>query len=151
MSDDTWQRTDNNATSEPRARRAFFDGVVYNEAGERAEVVYVAGIAHYAVPDQGFLRHVLASRVDDAVIADIGSQVESNKTDVTHGILAMLGKDDLFTKAAVDSSIRNLGEQLRKSDPSQWVPWLKLFGFRIVVDVHGNVVEIVYPASVSED
>ena len=47
--------TDNQVLSQ-----ALFRGLVYNEQGEPAEVAYIGGVAHYAIPDDGFLRHVEA-------------------------------------------------------------------------------------------
>ena len=138
-------------SSETLSRRAMFEGLVYNESGERAEVVYVGGTAHYAVPDQGFLRHVEAHLVDDVVIAQMKDQITSMKDEVIVGILEMLGKDDLFTKAAVDASIRNLDHSIRQTDPGQWGPMLQLLGFRVVVDLHGRVVEVLYPQATDSE
>jgi len=132
-------------------RQALFSGVVYSEQGELAEVVYIGGQAHYAVPDAGFLRHVEAIKIDNAVISALQSQVDSVQSEVVQGMLQLMGKEDIFTKAALDASIRNLNRQIRQSDPSQWLPWLKLLGFRVVVDVHGDLVEIIYPQQPDED
>ena len=136
---------DADLSSETLSRRAMFEGLVYNESGARAEVVYVGNTAHYAVPDQGFLRHVEAHVVDDVVIAQMTDQITSMKDEVVVGILEMLGKDDLFSKAAVEASIRNLDQSIRQTDPGQWAPMLQLLGFRVVVDLHGRVLEVIYP------
>ena len=136
---------------EATLRQALFPGLVYNEAGEAAEVVFVGGIAHYAIPDHGFLRHVEAFRVDSAVISHLKERITSMQDDVVRGMLQMLGKDDLFTKAALDASIRNLEQNIRQADSNQWVPWLRLFGFRVVVNVHGEVVDILYPTQPDRD
>jgi len=130
--------------------QALFAGLVYNEAGQPAEVAYIGGVAHYAIPDDGFRRHVEASRIDDAVIAQIKAQIVSNQEDVVRGMMQMMGKDDLFTKAAIDASIRNMEENIRQSDASQWLPWLRLMGFRVVVNVHGDLVEVIYPTQTDE-
>jgi len=126
-------------------RRALFPSLVFNEAGEPARVVDIGGVAHYAIPDDGFLRHVEALKVDSVVIARMKEQITSMQDDVVRGLLKLLGKDDIFTKAAIDYSIQNLEENIRQSDPDQWVPWLRLFGFRVVVNVHGEVVNLIYP------
>ncbi|MHB0857317.1 MAG: hypothetical protein ACYC5M_07075 [Anaerolineae bacterium] len=126
-------------------RQALFPGLIYNELGEPAEVAYIGGVAHYAIPDMGFLRHVEAYQVDNAVIAALKTQITSMQDEVVRGMLQVLGKDDLFTKAAIDASIRNLDKNIRQSSTNQWVPWLKLFGFRVVVNVHGEIVNILYP------
>jgi len=132
-------------TDETIERQALFAGLVYNEKGEPADLRYVGGVAHYAIPDDGFLRHVKAAAVDSAVLAMIQEQITSMQDDVVRGMLAMIGKNDIFTKAAIDASIRNLESNVRRSDPNQWLPWLRLLGFRIVVNVHGEVVQLMYP------
>ncbi len=132
-------------------RQALFPGLVYNEQGEPAQLVYIGGVAHYAIPDAGFLRHVEAYKVDKAVIAQLQEQISSMKDEVVRGMLQLLQKDDIFTKAALEASIRNMEQNIRQSDPNQWLPWLKLFGFRIVVNVHGEVVELIYPRQPDED
>ena len=145
---------DPNATDQlqdNRSRQALFVDLVYNEAGEKAELAYIGGVAHYAIPDDRFRRHVQASQIDDAVLARLKEQITSMQDEVVQGMLQMIGKDDLFTKAALDASIRNLEDNVRQSDSGQWLPWLRMFGFRIVVDVHGNVVELIYPAQPDDD
>ena len=42
-------------------------------------------------------------------------------------------------------------KQIRASDRTQWGPWLQLLGFRVVVDVHGDVVEVVVPQKPVDD
>lgn len=126
-------------------RQALFAGLVYNEEGQSAELAYIGGVAHYVINDAGFLRHVESSRIDNQVLADLKARIGSMQGDIVRGILQMLGKDDILTKAALDASIRNLEQNVRQSDPNQWGPWLRLFGFRVVVDVHGQVLEVVYP------
>jgi hypothetical protein len=138
-------------TDDLMSRRALFPGLVYNEVGQSCEVVYVGGVAHYVVPDDGFLRHVEAYLVDDAIIAAIKDQVSSMEDEVVMGMLQMLGKDDIFTKAALNASIRNLDQHIKQGNPDQWVPWLRLFGFRVVVNVHGEVVDIIQPTAPDSD
>jgi len=130
--------------------RALFQGLVYNEVGEPAEVTYVGGVAHYAIPDDGFLRHVEAHAVDDAVLAQLQEQVSAVQDELVQAMMAMLGKDDIFTKAALEASVRNLKDNVRHAEQSQWLPWLRLMGFRVVVNVHGEVVEVIYPEQAAE-
>ena len=136
---------DNGAPNDVMLRRPLFPGLVYNKDEEPAEVVMIGGVAHYAIPDQGFKRHVEAYRVDRAVIAHLQEQVSPVRDELVRGMLQMMGKDDIFTKAALDSTMRNLEQSFYGGDPQQWVPWLRMFGFRIIVDVHGEVIEVLYP------
>lgn len=132
-------------SEEVRSQRAYFPELVYNEQGQLAQVVFVGGVAHYAIPDNGFLRHVECWTVDRIVIASLREQITSVQDELVRAMLQMLGKDDIFTKAALEASIRNMEQGILHSDPEQWAPWLKLYGFRVVVNVHGEVVEIIYP------
>jgi len=132
-------------SQETRSQRAYFPELVYNEQGQIAQVVFVGGVAHYAIPDNGFLRHVECWTVDRIVIASLREQITSVQDELVRAMLQMLGKDDILTKAALEASIRNMEQGILHSDPEQWAPWLKLYGFRVVVNVHGEVVEIIYP------
>ena len=132
-------------------RQVLFEGVIYNEEGEPAEVAYIGGIPHYAINDAGFRRHVEAYTIDNAILEQLKAQLTSMQDEVVRGMLQMLGKDDIFTKAALDASIRNFDQTVRQSGSTQWVPWLKLFGFRVVVNVHGQVVEVIYPTPPAGD
>jgi hypothetical protein len=127
-------------------RKAVFPGLVYNQAGEEAPVVSIGGVAHYAIPDDGFMRHVEAFRVDNAVIAALQEQMLPMREELVQQILEMMGTDDILAKAALEASIRNMGQSIRQSDPDQWAPLLRVYGFRIVVDVHGQVIEIIQPS-----
>lgn len=151
MSDSRPTPENADVSEETRSRRACFPGLVYNEQGQPAEVAYVGGVAHYAIPDDGFLRHVECWAVDRLVIAALREQIASVQDELVRAMLQMLGKDDIFTKAAIEASIRNLEQGILHSDPEQFAPWLKLYGFRVVVNVHGEVTEIIYPQQASED
>ncbi len=127
-------------------RQAVFPGLVYNEAGQEAPVVMIGGVAHYAIPDEGFMRHVEAYLIDDQVIAALQEQMLDMREELVEQLLAMMGTDDILAKAALEASIRNMRQSIRQSDPSQWAPVLQLYGFRIIVNVHGEVVEIIQPS-----
>jgi len=138
------------AADQALEQQVLFPGLVFNERGEPAQVAYIGGVAHYAIPDEGFMRHVEATKIDNAILALLKEQITAVQDQVVRGMLQMLGKDDLFTKAAIDASIRNLEQNIRQSNPEQWVPWLRLFGFRVVVNIHGDVVELIYPTQPDE-
>jgi len=128
------------------ARTAMFGGLVFDEAGNPAEVAWVGGDAHYVVDDDGFRRHVDAEQVDRAVLRFLRSQVEDQREMAVQAMLEMMGKDDIFTKAAVESSINRMEEAVGQPIPEEARQWLGMLGFRIVIDYHGNVVDIQMPA-----
>ena len=69
--------------------------------------------------------------------------------------LKMLGQDDLFTKAMVDSSLKNIDahmdQLLQQGLPSSARQWLGMLGFRIVVNHRGEVLKLDQPGVVDPD
>ena len=137
------------------ARVAVFAGLVVDEADHGVEVAYVGGEPHYVVDDAGFLRHIPSEKVDLHVLAVMQEGVLENREVVVQGMLQFLGKDDLFTKAAVDASIGQMPENvkalLETGLPEDARQWLGMMGLRIVIDIHGDVVDIAMPGSVDPD
>ena len=123
-------------------RRAIFEGLVFDEAGNPLEVVYLGDEPHYVIDDAGFRRHVEAAHVDRQVLGEMQSQIDQNKTALEEGMLHLIGRDDLFTKAALDSSLGHIDRLLQSGIPLEARQWLGLMGFRVIVDRRGEVVKI---------
>jgi hypothetical protein len=132
-------------------RHALFVGLVFSEEGDPAEVAYVGDEPHYVILDAGFRRHVESERVDRQVLGWLQEQFFANQELITDGILSMLGKDDLFTKAMIDASIQNMDQLIEHGLPDDARTWLGMFGFRIIVDIHGDVVRTELPAQEAPD
>jgi hypothetical protein len=80
------------------------------------------------------------------VIEWLQRQAEANKELVSQNVMTMLGKDDLFTKAMIDSSINRMGEIMEQGLPSDARLMLGMMGFRIIVNLHGEVIDLKMPA-----
>ncbi|MCC6167496.1 MAG: hypothetical protein IT329_09745 [Caldilineaceae bacterium] len=128
------------------AQSAMFAGLVFDETGRPAEVAWVGAEAFYVVDDDGFRRHVAAAQIDRAVLRFLRRQVEGQRDMAVEAMLDMMGQDDVFTKAAVESSINRMEEAVGQPIPEEARQWLGMLGFRIVVDHHGEVVDIQMPA-----
>lgn len=128
------------------ARTAMFSGLVFDEVGNPADVAYVGEDACYVVDDDDFHRHISAEQVDRAVLRFMREQVEDHREIAVQQMLQMMGQDDVFTKAAVESSINNMEEAVGQPIPDDARQWLGMLGFKIVIDVHGNIVDIQMPA-----
>ncbi|RIK46927.1 MAG: hypothetical protein DCC57_14960 [Chloroflexi bacterium] len=124
----------------------MFAGLVFDETGRPAEVAWVGAEAFYVIDDDGFRRHVAAAQIDRAVLRFLRQQVEGQRDMAVEAMLDMMGKDDVFTKAAVESSINRMEEAVGQPIPEEARQWLGMLGFRIVVDHHGDVMEIQMPA-----
>jgi hypothetical protein len=128
------------------ARQALFAGIVVDERDQAVETAYVGDEPHYVVNDDGFRRHVRAATVDRQVLAALREQILAHKDMVLEGAMKMMGRDDLFTKAMLDSSLDKLDEHFERlmdqGLPAGTLEWLGMMGFRIVINYHGDVVRM---------
>ena len=131
------------------ARQALFYGLVYDEREIPVEIVYIGSEAYYMVDDNGFHRHIEAEEVDRQVLAVFIEQLQDNKDLAVEQALKFIGRDDLFTKAAIDSSVRNIDmEQIVKQGiPEQARNMMGMLGFRIIINHHGDLVRMDQPSA----
>lgn len=133
------------------AQTAMFDGLVFDEAGNLATVTTVGDSACYVVIDDDFKRHIDAEQVDVQVLRFMREQVEGQRDVAVTAMLEMMGRDDIFTKAAVESSINNMEKAVGNPIPREARQWLGMLGFRIVIDMHGGVVDVTLPAGGTDE
>jgi hypothetical protein len=131
--------------------KAIFEGLVFDGLGRTLLVTTIGGEAQYVIDDEGFLRHIDSALIDRQVLEVISEQINANKDIVEEGMMRMLGSDDLFTKAAIDVSLKNIDQVLERGIPDDARLWLGMMGFRIVVNVHGEVVKFDMPGTTTED
>ncbi len=130
-------------------REAVFQGLIIDENGQVVKSTGLGGEAYYIVDDDGFQRHIPSEDVDRQVLQVLKEQVLSQRDAVVEGMLQFLGKDDLFTKAAVESSVdqmdENMEQLLHTGMPEDARSWLGMMGFRVTINVHGDVVDLRFP------
>ncbi len=127
-------------------RYALFSDLIYDEDGNPVATTFIGAEPNYVIMDGDFKRHVPAEVVDRQVIEWLQGQVEANKELVSSGIMNMLGKDDLFTKAMVDSSIKHMDQVMDQGLPTDARMMLGMMGFKIIVNYHGEVIDLEMPA-----
>jgi len=136
------------------SHKALFEGLVTDPAGRPVSVAEVGGAAQYVVRDGDFRFHVDAEAVDREVLRRMGEQIDENREAVTEGAMKMIGQEDIFTKAAIDSSLDHLQPQfealLEHGLPENVRAWLGMLGFRVVIDVHGQVQRVDQPGMVDD-
>ena len=136
-------------------KQAVFAGLLVDEQNQAVETVYVGETPCYVIVDAGFLRHVEAEKIDRQALAWLNGQVMENRELVTESVLKWMGTDDLFTKAMVDASLNktdeNIAMLLETGLPEGVREWLGLLGFRIVVNIHGEIVRLDSPGIIQED
>jgi hypothetical protein len=128
--------------------------LVVDELDRPVATSLVGGAAFYVIDDDGFLRHVDSEHIDRQVLAQMAEQIRGNEDLISQGTMKMLGQEDIFTKAAIEASLRNLDEQfntlIARGIPDEARAWLGMSGFRVVVNVHGEVVRVVQPEAPQE-
>jgi hypothetical protein len=128
-------------------RRALFADLVFNDEGQVAEVVLVGAIPHYAVPDGDFLRHVDAEQVDRQVVRVLQKRFSEMSDAVADSAVQLLGHEGLFTRASIKHAIEHMDQLLEPGavDLDDFRTALWMSKFRVVVDRHGDVIEVELP------
>jgi hypothetical protein len=131
--------------TESTPRSALFAGLIQDEDGKPVDTVMVGDVPYYVVDEDGFRRHVEAETVDRQVIEMLREQFMENREIATEAMLQMLGKEDLFTKAMIDASIKNMDQIIQSGLPEGARAWLGMLGFRVIIDTHGEVRRLEMP------
>ena len=136
------------------AQKAVFEGLVRGEDDQPLEVRYVGGEACYVVNDDGFLRHVSSEQVDRQVLGEMRKQIEGNEDLLAEQTAKMTGQEDIFSRAAIEKQILNMDKQMdtlmQTGIPAEARAYLGMMGFKVIIDVHGEVVKIEQPTATDE-
>ena len=131
--------------------KAVFEGLVFDEDDQPLSTAFVGNDICYVVNDAGFLRHVSAEKIDHQVVDAIRGQVEENKDLIAEQTIKMIGDVDLFTHAIIQNQLENLDDQfnhlLSTGIPENARVYLGMLGFKIVVNLHGEVIRVEQPSA----
>jgi hypothetical protein len=137
------------------AKQALFAGLVTDRSGGPVDVAYIGGEPFYVVDDNGFKRHIESEFVDRQVLDHFADFIRGHEDLISEGTMQAIGQADIFTKAIIDKSLENLDKQfdnlIESGLPEDVRAWMGMLGFRVSIDLHGNVVEIVQPAGPPEE
>jgi hypothetical protein len=136
------------------ATPAVFQGLIFDEAGRPVEVAIVGGESFYVVDDDGFRRHIESQHVDRQILEHMFALIDGNEELISEGTMKMLGQEDIFTKAAIESSLKDVESQIEQvltaGLPEDARMWLGMVGLRATIDIHGTVVHIEQPSAPEE-
>ena len=135
--------------------KALFPGLVFDEDGNPLQTAYVGSDPCYVIDDSGFLRHITAADIDQQVLQAIKSQIEGNEDLISEQAAKMLGQDDIFSYAMIFNQLKQIDTQLEQlletGIPEEGRAYLGMMGFRIIVNHHGEVIEVEQPGTISGD
>jgi hypothetical protein len=137
------------------AKKALFEGLIVDEFDRPVEVVYVGQEPCYVVDDRGFRRHIDAGYVDRQVLQTFKDMVAGHEDLISEQAAKMLGQDDLFSVANISQQIKNMEHHFEKvmelGLPEEQRAYMGMIGFRVRIDVHGEVIEVEQPGMVDPD
>ena len=136
-------------------RQPLFAGLVIDELGNLAESAFVGDEPCYVVDDAGFRRHIPAEQVDRAVLAQFTELMKGSEGFISEQAAKMLGQEDVFTKAAIENQLKNIDKQfdqlMQSGIPEDMRAYLGMMGFRVIIDMHGEVVRVEQPGAASDE
>jgi hypothetical protein len=134
-------------------RKPLFHGLVFEDvSGEPAQVSLVGDEPCYVIDDAGFHRHIPAEQIDRQVLAFMKNQIEGNEGLLIDQTAKMVGAEDIFSRAMLENQFKNLDKQfdilIQNGIPEEGLAYMGMMGFRIYVDLHGELVRIEQPGHI---
>lgn len=133
----------------------LFAGLIVDEWDRPVEVAYVGNEPCYVVNDAGFRRHIPSEQVDRQVLRQMADLMKGSEDIISAQTAKMLGQEDIFTKAMIEQQLKNVEQQfdalLQTGIPEEGRAYLGMLGFKVVINVHGEVLRVEQPAAPSDE
>ncbi len=133
----------------------LFKGLVVDEDDQPVAITRVGDESFYIVNDSGFLRHIPSEQVDRQVLEMMRSQIEGNEDLLSEQTAKMLGQEDIFSRALIANQLKNLDQQfammLQTGIPEEGRAYMGMMGFKVIINLHGEVIKVVQPAVPSDE
>jgi hypothetical protein len=135
--------------------QAIFSGLVVDELDRPAEVKMVGGEPCYVVDDAGFMRHIPSEQVDRQVLDAMRESIEGHEDLIGEQAAKMLGQEDIFSLAMITKQLENIDQQfdalLNTGLPEEIRAYLGMMGFKVRINIHGDVLEVIQPGMIDPD
>jgi hypothetical protein len=136
-------------------RQALFGGLLFDEFDHPLEVGSIGVEPAYIINDDGFRRHIPAEQIDRVILGKMKSLIQGNEGFLSEQAAKMMGADDLFSKAMIENQLKNIDKQFEMlfevGIPEDMRAYLGMSGFKVVVDYHGQVLEVRAGGGASDD
>ncbi|MEP6895266.1 MAG: hypothetical protein ABI986_06635 [Chloroflexota bacterium] len=137
------------------SKQPLFAGLVIDESDRRVETAYVGEEPCYVVDDYGFRRHIPSEQVDRVVLSQIAGLMKGSEDLISEQTAKMLGQEDVFTKAAIEQQLKHIDQQfdqlMQAGIPEDMRAYLGMVGFKIVINVHGEVLKVEQPGAADDE
>jgi hypothetical protein len=136
-------------------KQPLFAGLVVDDHDRPVEVSYVGEEPCYVVDDDGFLRHIPSEQVDRQVLDAMREMIEGHEDIISDQTAKMLGQEDIFSKALIENQLKQIDQQFENlfetGIPEEGRAYMGMMGFKIQINVHGEVIDINQPGITSSD
>jgi len=137
------------------AKQALFSGLVIDDQDRPVSSTRVGDEAFYIVNDAGFLRHIPSEQVDRQVLGQIAELMKGSEEYLSEQTAKMLGQEDIFSKAMIEQQLKNIDKQfdqlMQVGIPEDMRAYLGMTGFKIIINVHGEVIRVEQPGIASDE
>lgn len=136
-------------------KQPLFAGLVVDESGHAADSAMVGDEPCYVVDDAGFRRHIPSAQVDRQVLDQMAEMMKGSEDLLSEQAAKMLGQDDVFTVAAIQQQLKNMDKQfdqlMQAGLPEDMRAYLGMMGFKIIINVHGEVLKVEQPGAITDE
>ncbi len=133
----------------------LFAGLIIDEFDQAVEIGTIGNEPCYIVDDAGFKRHIASEHVDRQIWEHITALIKGNEGIIADQTVQMLGQEDLFTHAIIRQQLEKLDQQFEAMQktgiPEEVKAYLGMMGFKVVIDLHGDVIKIQQPSAPSSE
>ena len=137
------------------SNKPLFAGLVVDEADNPVETALVGNEPCYVVDDFGFRRHIPSEIVDRQVLNMMAEMIQGNEQILSEQTAKMLGQDDIFTRAMIENQLKQVEQQFDKvletGLPEEGIAYMGMTGFRIRINIHGDVIDIEQPGMIAPE
>jgi len=131
------------------SKKALFSGLIIDFEDKVVETTYVGSEPCYVVNDAGFHRHIPSEGVDRQVLQKMAEMIQGHEDILSEQAAKMLGQDDIFTRAMIETQLKDMNKQfdrvLEMGIPEESIAYMGMTGFRIRINLHGEIIEIKQP------
>lgn len=136
-------------------RKPLFEGLILDEFDNPVETAYVGDEPCYVVDDLGFRRHIPSEQVDRQVLNLMQEMIKGHEDLLSDQAAKMLGQDDIFSRATIAQQLKNLDKHfdllLKQGLPEEQRAFMGMMGFKVKINVHGEVIDLVQPGTIDPD
>jgi hypothetical protein len=136
-------------------RNALFAGLIFDELDRPVETAFVGADPCYVIDDAGFRRHIPSEQVDRQVLDQIASMMKGSEDLLSEQAAKMLGSDDPFSRAMIESQLKNIEKQFDAlfdiGIPEEMRAYLGMTGFKVIIDMNGEVLRFEQPGAASDE